>query len=602
MANTPDTKTSWNLTPLFNSDDDPRIEKSRQELIDASYSFIKKWKDSTEYLTNPEILKEALDEYEMLSAKYAGSGDEGYYFWLRTQQDQNDTELKAKYNKIKDLSIKIGNDIQFFPYRIAKIPPKDQEKFLNHPGLSTYKHYLKNLFDESKYLLSEDEEKILNLVSSTSIDNWVHMTASFLSKEERKVLNAEGKKVTKNFSELTDLMNNKNKQIRDSAAAAFNDVLEKHADTAEHEMNSVLEFKKVNDDLRKVERPDLLTHVGDDMETGVVDAMLDSVEKRFDISKRFYKLKAKLLGVEKLSYHERNVEYGNIDRDFPWPETVEIVNKTFEKLDKEFSGIFQDFVKNGQIDVFPKKGKTDGGFCVSFTKNQPIYILLNHTSTLRDVTTVAHEMGHAINDVLTNRAQNALNGGTSTATTEVASTFMEDFVLREIVKESDDELKLTLLMSRLNDAVSSIQRQVAAYRFEQQLHSEFKSKGYLSKERIGEIFQKNMKAYMGDSVIATPGSANWWVYWSHLRRFFYVYTYASGLLISKSLQNSVKHNPEFILKFKEFLAAGTSESPKNIFAQMGVDISDKSFWDRGLEEIAKELTEAEVLAKKLGKI
>jgi oligoendopeptidase F len=179
---------------------------------------------------------------------------------------------------------------------------------------------------------------------------------------------------------------------------------------------------------------------------------------------------------------------------------------------------------------------------------------------------------------------------------------MEDFVLEDILQEADDELRFAIMMAKLNDDVSSIFRQVACYRFEQELHSEFRRAGYLSKEEIGSLFQKHMAAYMGHAVEQSPGSENWWVYWHHIRYFFYVYSYASGLLISKSLQNTVKKDPAFIGQVMEFLSAGSSDSPKNIFGRLGIDISDGTFWDKGLDEVENLLNETARLAAKLGKI
>jgi oligoendopeptidase F len=143
---------------------------------------------------------------------------------------------------------------------------------------------------------------------------------------------------------------------------------------------------------------------------------------------------------------------------------------------------------------------------------------------------------------------------------------------------------------------------VAAYQFEQDWHSEFRKKGYLSKEEIGGMFARHMQDYMGDFVDQSPGSENWWVHWPHFRTYFYVYSYASGLLISKSMQAAVKKDPKFISKVKEFLQAGTSDSPKNIFLKMGIDVADEKFWDLGLEEINKLLSDTDSLAKKLKKI
>ena len=258
--------------------------------------------------------------------------------------------------------------------------------------------------------------------------------------------------------------------------------------------------------------------------------------------------------------------------------------------------------ESGQIDVFPKKGKRQGAFCTDSLLYQPTYVMLNHTNELKEVLTIAHEMGHAINSELMKKKRNTLSCGMVLSTAEVASTFMEDFVLQEIMKEADDEMKLSLMMSKLNDDVSTVMRQVACYNFEKEMHKKFREKGYLSKEEIGRLFQGNMESYMGDAVEKSEGSENWWVYWSHIRVFFYVYSYASGLLISKAMQSKVRENKDFIKKVKDFLSSGMSKSPKDIFAEMGIDVTKKEFWEQGLGEIENLLNETEALAKKLGKI
>jgi oligoendopeptidase F len=593
---------TWNLGHLFDSDNDPGMDKKSKLLEKKSYEFINKWKDRKDYLLEPAILKKALDEYEEWKRLYGSEGDEGYYFWLRTTQNQNDPDLKAKFNKIEHLGKKIENDIQFFHLRIAKIPEKRQKGFLEYPGLKEYSHALDRIFSESKYLLSEPEEKILNLKSTTSYSNWVKMTSSFLAKEERKVVIESGKRDFKNFSEIISLMNNRKKSVRDSAAKAFNHILLSNAEVAEAEINSVLANKKVDDELRSISRPDLSRHIGDDIDSEVVDALIDTVSQRFDIASGYYTLKARLLKVKKLKYHERNLEYGSLIGKYTYDKSVKIVRRVFGRLDKEFLDILDMFIRNGQFDVYPRKGKTSGAFCAHHLISQPTYILLNHTNRLNDVLTLAHELGHGINNELIRSKQNALNFGTPISTAEVASTFMEDFVLQDILKEADDELRLSIMMMRLNDEVSTIFRQVACYRFEQELHREFRQKGYLSKEEIGKLFTKHMASYMGETVEQSPGSENWWVYWSHIRSFFYVYSYASGLLISKSLQNSVKTDPGFIARVKEFLSAGLSASPRNIFLKLGIDIADKRFWEKGIAEVESQLKETTILAERLGKL
>ena len=585
-------KFTWNLSPLFKSDNDLNITKKRKEAIDATNIFFRKWDKRTDYLKDPNILKQALDEYENWQRFYGVNYRENYYFDLRHAVNQTDPKIKAKVNIAEELSQKLQNKIQFFELRVAKIDTKLQKKFLAYRPLSPYKHFLEKLFEAQKHLLTEPEEKIMNLKSITSYTNWVRMTSAFLSKEEVK---------GKNFSELMGLLNNKNKKTRDSAAKSFNTILEKHVEVAEHELNSVLQNKKINDELRKYGRPDKARHLSDDIDTKVIDTVIQTVTDRFNLSKRYYNLKAKLFGVRKLSYHERNVEYGKIDKKYQFKESVKIINRVMTNLDRDFVDIFNGFLNEGRVDVFPKKGKRSGAFCVYGLITHPTYILLNYNNLLDDVKTFAHELGHGINDELMRKAQNSLNFGTPVSTAEVASTFFEDFVIQELLKEADEETKLTLMMAKLNQDISSIFRQIAFYNFETELHGNFRKIGYLSKEDIGKLFQKHMSSYMGNAVEQSKGSENWWVYVEHFRYFFYVYSYAMGLLISKSLQASVKNNHEFIGKVKEFLSAGSSDSPKNIFAKLGINISEKSFWEKGITEVDALLTETEELAKKLRK-
>jgi oligoendopeptidase F len=595
-------RTSWNLGPLFRSDDDPSVEKKRKFVEQKSYAFINKWKNRKDYLEDPRILRQALDEYQEWKRECGTDGDEGYYFFLRTQQDKNNPRLKAKYNKIEEFRKKIENDIQFFQLRIAKIRRKNHKKFLESRELGPYRHFVERIFAEAKYLLSEPEEKILNCKISTSYYNWIKLTSGLLVRESRKVLAESGLKEEKNFSEIISLLNSRKKKVRDSAARAFNDILSRHVDVAEAELNAVLANKKIDDELRGVDRPDLTRHISDDIDSDIVDSLVAAVSERFDIPVRFYELKTRLFKVRRLRYHERNVEYGEISRTCTYNESIRLVSRVLRNLDGKFVEILDAFIKNSHIDVFPRKGKASGAFCAHNLISQPTFILLNHTEKLQDVLTLAHELGHGINNELMREKQNSLNFGTPLSTAEVASTFFEDFVLQEILKDADDELKCSILIKKLDNDVSTIFRQVACYRFEQDLHEEFRKKGYLSKHEIGKLFQSHMAGYMGDFVEQSPGSENWWIYWSHIRIFFYVYSYASGLLISKSLQNAVKSDPVFIEKVKGFLSAGLSDSPKNIFRKLGIDIADRGFWNKGIDEVDNLLQETTLLAKRLGKI
>ncbi len=588
-------KTVWDLTPLLQSDDSKILAKELARVKSEGYKFITKWQKTPNYLTEPKVLATALKEYDAWLTHTGADGQAGYYYHLRRAQDELDPKLKAAEAKVTDTAREMSNGLEFFFNRLAKIPVETQKKFLASNELKPYHHLLADLFKNAKYLLAEGEEKILTLKGAPAYGKWVDLTSNFLTKETRILKGDDGKSKSRSFEEIMSLMSNRKKTIRDQAARAFNEIVATHSTLGEHELNAILDNKKTNDELRHFSRPDASRHLSDGIESETVDAMLAAVEKAFPLARRFYTLKAKALGLKRLAYHERNVPVGKMASNYPYESAVALVQKTFSNLDPEFRAIFDRFLKNGQIDVYSKLGRAGGAFCVDGLITSPTYILLNHNGELRDVLTLAHELGHGINNELMRVSQPAIYFGSSLATAEVASTFMEDFVLETLETETDSENRFALQMAKLNDDISSIFRQVACYRFEQELHKSFREKGYLSKEEIGKIFQKHMASYMGPAVEQSSGAENWWVYWSHIRNFFYVYSYASGLLISKSLQALVREDKKNMAKVKQFLSAGLSAYPQEIFKQIGLDITDQKFWQRGLKEIERLLTETEQL-------
>lgn len=592
----------WNFSALYKDDNDPKMVETRKATQVAVEAFETKWRPRSDYLSDPKILKQALDEYEAWQAQYGLDGGEGFYFDLRSTQDQNDSLVKAKVQSITEFSNHTLNRIQFFELALAKTEAKSQKIMLADAGLEPYHHFLERVFASASHQLSEAEEKIMNLKADTSYSRWVDMTSGFLSQEERTTLLEDGTKAKRNYEGLLTLVSSQDQAVRDAAVKQLNDIFSKYLEVGEIELNAILANKKVDDELRHFDRPDSGRHLSDDVPTEVVDALIEAVSSYNHVAHRFYALKAKLLGKDKLAYHERNIEYGEINQAYPYPEGLKLVGKVFGRLDPFFVETLDRYVRDGQIDVYPRPGKRGGAFCAGHLLTNPTYVLLNYTDTLKDVTTLAHEMGHAINNECMYGAVNAINFGTPMATAEVASQFMEDFVLDELAATADDEFKLAIMMSRLNDTVSSIFRQIGCYRFEQELHAEFRKQGYLSKEEIGRIFRKNMMAYMGEAVEESPGSENWWVYWSHIRVFFYVYAYAGGLLIAKAMQDRVRQDPKFIENVKTFFAGGLSKSPVDLFADMGIDISTPDFWITGLKQVEVLLGETESLAKKLGKI
>jgi len=593
-------KTSWDFqtTLGFKSLKDPKINKDLKLAKLSAYKFINRWSKDNSFLTSDKSLLEALIQYDQWTSNFSTSGQVDYYFSLRQALNENSSLISAKLNKLSFASKKIENDIQFFLIKLSKVRPSQQKSFLESPILKSYRNFLKNLFAHGRHILSNKEEKLLNLKGQVSYSNWVKMTSRLLSQQQATVLDDSGKSKTLPFSKISSLVDHPKFYIAKKAGTAFTTIVDSLADVAESELNSILEDKLVEDNIRHYKRSDSARHLSDDIDTSVVDTLIDSVTSNFQISKDFYKFKTKLLGIKKIPYFWRNVPIGQFDKSFSPASTIDLLDQVFNKLDPVFPSLFKDFLQNGQIDFLSKKGKSDGAFCASGLLSSKSFILLNHNNKLRDVTTLAHEMGHAINNELMRSSQNGLNFDTSLAIAEVASTFFEDFALEHIRSTLTSQEQFSLLMAKLDDDISTIFRQVACYNFETELHTKFRKIGYLSKKQIGNLFIKHMSSYLGDAV-DLGGFDSWWVYWSHIRSPFYVYSYASGLLISKYLQLRVRRDPSFINKFKKVLSYGTSLSPKQIFASIGLNLDNQSFWSQGIDQVRNSIKQAQKISKNI---
>lgn len=590
--------TSWDFDKLNPAGDPEFLGRMLEQNGQAVKNFIDHWAEDRSYLSSVETLRQALDEYEQLQRQFGFNSWQTFYYSLKWQQNQTDDTTKAAMRQADEKAIELYNQIQFFALSLAKMPIAQQRIVLQASALEPYHYYLEQLFAEQAHVLSEPEEAILNLVAQPAASAWVDMTESFLAKEERPVTK-EGNEVKVGLTELMSLISNPDKIVRDQAAVQVQAIMADQVAVATEEMNALLSFKKIQDDLRGFSRPDAARHLGDGVSSAMVDSLLEAVSQRNDLPARFYSLKASLLQQKQLAYHERNVEVGKIEGNYRYQASIELVLQVLGNLSSEYARIAQDFFDQGQVDGLPTKGKSGGAFCAHNLLTQPTYIMLNHTDRLQDVLTMAHELGHGINNELSRAKQHALTFGTSLATAEVASTFMEDFVLEELSTGVDKTTELAILMMKLNDDMSSIFRQVACYRFEQALHAAHRQAGYLSTEQINGLFKEHMEAYMGPAVEQSAGSERWWVYWSHIRNPFYVYSYASGLLISKSLQAMVRQDAQAIDKVSYFLAAGTSASPEAIFKQVGLDITQPPFWQTGLSEVESLLDKAEAVATEL---
>ena len=581
-------ETKWNLELLYKNISDKQIEKDIEQSQKKVLTFVKKWEKNKEYLSNFQVLFKALSEYELLMEDPGICTKPSYYIFLNRVLNQEDPQFKARENKLHEICLKLENSIQFFTLNISKIPKEKQIVFLQDPLLKKYKHFLQTLFNISKYILSDAQEKVFNIKSKTSHSNWVNMLSELLSKQELSVIDEKDNKKKITYNEISKYLDSKERRVREYAAKEFYKVNKRYEEIAEFEINSVLENKKINDIYRKIPKPETVRLLSDDMQESVVETLRDVVSAHFDIPQRFYTLKAKLLNQKSLAYFERNVLLDDMEREYSFEQSFKTISDTFCKLDREFSNIVTKYLSEGRYDVYPKKGKGGGAFCTSVGSKYPTYILLNHNGKLQDVLTLAHESGHGIHTEYSN-TQNVLNQGYSTACAEVASTFFENFTLEHLSDSISKKEKYLLIAKSLEEDISTVFRQIACYNFELKLHEEYSKRGFLSTKEISSLFVEEMSKYLGKSVLPDIHMQVGWIYWSHIREFFYTYSYASGLLISKYLQRMVKENPKDIEKVKNFFKAGDSKSPNEIFLDLGIDISKREFWEESILEINKKL-------------
>ncbi len=573
-------KTSWNLKLLYKSHIDPKIEEDLKKVEKAYSDFEKKYR-SKDFISNEEALLKALLDYEKLAATGGGITPYLYFHYVR-DLNAADQEAEAQMNKINQRLTAIHNKIVFFEIILGKIGKKKQKMFLSSKRLSHFSYYLKCVFGQASHMLSEAEEKILSLKSLTSRQLWISGFDKMLSKQTVKWKDQELP-----LSQASSLIFTLPPKDRYKLHGLLMEKLESISEFTEAEINAIYTDKKINDSLRDFKNPydaTLLSHQTDEK---MVLALREAVVKCSKTSHRFYKLKAKLLGLKKLAYADRGVRVGKVKKEISFEAGLDLVRKSFREADPYFEKVLDNYLENGQIDVYPKKGKTGGAYCSS-SLNNPTFVLLNHVSSMASVTTLAHEMGHAIHSEFS-KEQSPLYVDYSTAVAEVASTFFEQIVFDNIFQTLSRKEKIIALHDRLSEAVQTIFRQIACFNFEEELHLEIRSKGAVSKEAIATMMNKHMKAYLGPVFDLKENDGYFFVQWSHIRNFFYVYSYAYGALISRALYKKYKKDPAYLDKIKIFLKAGGSKSPHDIFKDIGINTSDPAFWKEGIDSIEGDI-------------
>lgn len=581
-------KTEWDLTQFYKSAQDPRIEADQKKADAAIAAFAATYRKSKKHLTAVTALTRALKDYEALMLIPAARAP--FYAHYRKDLQVRDTEAMALSAKLEERGIRRANQILFFTLELGTIPKAQQALFLKAPQLSEYRYWLTQVFENAKYTLSEPEEKILMLKSDVSFGRWIDATQNILNK---KVVRHKGKQVP--LPEAQGLLPYLSRTERHNLHKALNAAYGEVADSAESEINAIYTDKKIEDELRGMKEPYEATIRSYQNSVESVLALVSAVSRHTSIAHRFYRVKRKLLGGAPLTYADRSARVGVVKAKLPFARAAALVREEFAALDPRYAEIFDRLLARGNVDVYPKSGKTGGAYCSS-SVNVPTMVLLNHTDNVESLKTLAHEMGHAIHAERA-KTQRPLYQGHPISTAETASTFFEAVALNRLIRDLPEKDRIVALHDKIQDDIATVFRQVACFEFERSLHTAIRTEGYVPKERIAALMNDAMQHYLGDAVTLTPEDGNFFVAWSHIRRFFYVYAYAYGQLVSKALHTELAKDPAFITKVDGFLSAGESASPDAIFKACGLDAKKPELFLEGLASIEADVAELERLAK-----
>lgn len=579
-------KTEWNLSHIYKNDPKKAAAKDCTQIKKLYSAFAKKYRKNKSHLKNPKALAKAIAEYENLAMNPAGERPYAYFSY-RKCLNSRDSEAEAEIAKLSDFYANLSNEIEFFGLEIGKIPKNLQSKFLKSKELAPFKYFLKKLFENAKHHLSEPEEKIMNLKGAPAHGMWVSGFSKLVSKQTVEFEGVE-LPIAEASNKIPSLETSKRRILHEEMMKT----LEKISDFAESEINAIVTDKKINDKLRGFKLPFEATVKGYENDLKTVKDLAEVVTKNFGIAHKFFKIKSEMLGEKILSYADRAAKIGESEIKIKFEEAVDRVIKSFSEAHPDFGNFVKQMFEKGLVDVFPKVGKRSGAFCSSGS-GLPTYILLNHADDFRSMTTIAHEMGHGVHAKYS-KTQRPLYEGHTIATAEAASTFFENMVFEDALQNVSPQEKLVLLHDKISDGIATIFRQIACFNFENELHLTIRKEGFLPKEKIAELMNKHMQTYLGPIFKLKPEDGYFFVNWSHIRNFFYVYSYAFGQLVSDALYERYKKDKTKIKDVIEFLSAGGSDSPENIFKKIGLN-PDKKLFETGLNRIKSDIDELEKL-------
>jgi oligoendopeptidase F len=586
--------TEWDLSPLLDGgaaegEDRAATERMLDEARERSAKFSDTYAGTVAELDSAG-LHAAMAELEVINELI---GRVGSYASLRFSTDTADPARGALLQLVQERATEIETLLLFFELEWAAMDDTRARELLASDELDRYRHHLESVRRYRPHLLSESEEKIVTEKSISSQAAWARLFGELVAALR---VDLDGQELTLDVA--LSRLQTADRDARRTAAEAVSRTLEPGLRTRGFIYNTLIYDKSVEDRLRHYPNWLASRNLSNEASDESVMALIQAVRGRFDIPQRWYRLKAKLIGVDRLADYDRSAPVLREDITYSFAEARDLVLDTYQSFSPVAGEVTRRFFDEHWIDGPPRPHKRGGAFCAYTVPSVHPYVLLNFTAQRRDVLTMAHELGHGLHAALA-QPQGIFHQSTPLTLAETASVFGEQLVFgRMLAGAPDDEQRLGLLAEQIDGAIATVFRQMAMNRFEHLVHTRRRSDGELAADRISELWVESQTELFGDSVEITDGYRMWWSYIPHfINTPGYVYAYAYGLLLALSVYSRYLDEGEsFVPRYLELLAAGGSRSPEQLAEIVGIDLEDPGFWDAGLGLVENQLAEAEALA------
>jgi oligoendopeptidase F len=588
---------AWDLHDLYQGVDDPVINHDLKTALAQAQEFETAYRGRIAVEGGPaaELLLKACQQLEELSERMDRPS---IYASLVHAARTDDPRHGALLSHTREQRTAINKHLIFFDLEWVKVDDAAATNLINDPSLARYRHYLEQRRSWRPHYLSEPEEKILEQKATTGRAAFVRL---FDETVAAMLFSYEHSDTSQKLSlqQINAKLYDPDRAVRKAAAEGLTRGLQENARLVTYIENTLVLDHRADCDLRNFERPEAPRHLANEIDHLVVEALMTATERHHATVQRYYRLKAKLLGLSQLFDYDR---YAQLSAEMPkceWPDARRIVQSSYEAFSPKAGAIVKEFFDRNWIDAELRGGKRGGAFSSSAVPSAHPFILMNFTDKLRDVMTLAHELGHGLHQYLA-RPVGYLQCDTPLTTAEMASVFGEMLTFQRLLQlYTEPRIRLAMLCSKIEDGFATVFRQVLLTRFEQSMHQARREEGELTTERINTLWLAANGPMHGDVVQLTEGYGWWWMYIGHfIHSPFYCYAYAFGeLLVLALVQKHKQEGAAFVPKYLELLAAGGSAAPHVLLARLGVDVTDPGFWELGLHLLGDMVGEAEELAK-----